>query len=256
MNTYVQDETIPIYIFLKYGVNTLKFPVNPENLKIDIDSPSRTEEVEGLGQVSVATVPQLAKISISSFFWHKVNLLPAFLYVNWLKKWQLSGKPAKLIVTRFNYSMQVSCEHFSYDMRAGEEDDIYFELEMQEYRPHSAKLLNPVTNKSLLSKVKDVLGMIENATLPVLVEIPRPSRGRNSKETISNVFKTVTGYTTLCALSKKITGSTENWNEIYDENRQNLGDIVGSGDEIPIGTEIKVPAKYVTGNNSALQEIS
>ena len=243
MNTYVQDETIPIYIFLNYGVNTLKFPINPESLKVDIDSGSATEEIEGLGEISIPTRPKLAKISISSFFWHRVNLLPPFLYVNWLKKWQKSKKPAKLIVTRFNYSMQVTCERFSYDLRAGEEKDIYFELDLQEYRPHRAKYLQTETNANILQKVAQA---IDSASIPVLVEIPRPARGKNTKDTIGNIFKTVTGYTTICAIAKKITGSTENWKEIFDNNKEELGGILGEGDEIPVGTEIKVPAKYVT----------
>lgn len=257
MNTYEQDETIPIYIFLNYGVNTLKFPINPENLKEDIDSAGTSEEIEGLGEINIPTTPKLAKLSINSFFWHRVNLLPPSLYVNWLKKWQKSKKPAKLIVTRFNYSMQVTCERFSYDMRAGEEKDIYFELDLKEYRPYGAKLLNPATNGKFLERAKNALGLIDSATIPVLVEVPRPTRGNTQKETISNIFKTVTGYTTITAIAKKITGSTENWKEIYDENREILGDIVSEGSDIPVGTEIKVPSKYVTqsGASSAISEV-
>lgn len=250
MNTYAQDETIPIYIFLNYGVNTLKFPINPENLNPDIDSASITEDVEGIGQIAIPQPPKLAKISIKSFFWHRVNLLPPSLYVNWLKKWQKSKKPAKLIVTRFNYSMQVTCERFDYDMRAGEEKDIYFELDLQEYREYGAIRLKNNDNKTLLEKAKSVLNMIDEATLPVLVEIPRPARGKNTKETIGNIFKTVSGYTTITAISKKITGSTENWKEIFDENKEELGDIVSENKEIPVGTDIKVPQKYVTENSS------
>ena len=253
MNTYAQDETIPIYIFLSYGVNTLKFPINPENLKVDIDSASTTEEIEGLGEISIPTTPRLAKVSISSFFWHRENLLPPFLYVNWLKKWQASREAAKLIVTRLNYSMLVTCESFSYDLRAGEEKDIYFELSMQEYRPHKAKYLQTVDNAGILQKVASA---IDSATLPVLVEIPRPTRGRTTKETVGNVFKTVTGWTTLCAVAKKLTGSTENWKEIFDANQEELGDLICEDGDIPPGTEIKVPQKYVTesGGSSNLPE--
>ena len=249
MNTYAQDETIPIYIFLNYGANTLKFPINPENLKVDIDSSAVTEEIEGIGEVSIPTSPKLATLSVSSFFWHRVNLLSPMLYVNWLKKWQKSKIPAKLTVTRFNYTMQVTCERFSYDMRAGEEKDIYFELDLKEYRAYGAKKLRMETNTNLLQKAKNLLGDIGSATLPVLVETPRPTRGNTGKETVGNIFKTVTGWTTLCAIAKKITGSTENWKKIFDENQGELGDIIGAGEEIPVGTEIKVPSEYVTDND-------
>lgn len=244
MNTYEQDETIPIYIFLSYGINTLKFPINPENLKVDIDSASVTEEVEGIGEVSVPTPPKLAKLSINSFFWHRVNLLPPFLYVNWIKNWQKGKKPAKLIVTRFNYSMEVTCERFSHDLRAGEEKDVYFELDLQEYRPHGAKLLKTEGNRNLLQKAKEILGLALSATSPVLVEIPRPTRSKTVKERVDNTFTVKKPYTTLLSITKKITGSTENWRDIYDENKEELGDIIGDGKEIPVGTVLKIPAKY------------
>ena len=255
MNTYEQDNTIPIYIFLSYGINTLKFPINPENLKMEISSASTTEEIEGLGQVSIPTSPKLAKISINSFFWHEVNVLPASLYVNWLKKWQKSKKPAKLIVTRFNYSMQVTCENFNYDTRAGEEKDVYFELDLQEYRPFGAKLYKANTNSTFLDKAKNALGILDGLTVPILVEVPRPTRGTTTKEYIGNTFKCVTGYTTLMAIAKKIAGATEKWKEIYEENKEKLGDIIGSGDEIPVGTEISVPSQYVTENSAKTDNI-
>lgn len=247
-NTYVQDETIPIYIFLSYEKRTLKFPINPESLKIDTDSGSSTVEIEGLGEVSIQSSPKLAKISISSFFWQQKNLIPSFMYVNWLKEWQKSKKPAKLVVTRFNYSMQVTCESFSYEMRAGEEKDVYFDLSMQEYRPYGAKTLKGEKNASKLAKVKEILGIAANFAPPVLVEIPRPARGKSGAETIGNFFTTTLGITSICAVSKKITGSSENWKEIFDENQDTLGDIYGDGEEIPVGTKLKVPSKYVSGN--------
>ena len=78
MNTYVQDETIPIYIFLNYGgIYSLKFPINPDNLTKEIPSESETADIEGLGQVSILTKPKLAKLTINSFFWHQNNLVPS-----------------------------------------------------------------------------------------------------------------------------------------------------------------------------------
>ena len=68
MNTYVQDETIPIYIFLSYGKNVLKLPINPENLKVERGSESETAEIEGIGQIGEPSTPKLAKITLSSFF--------------------------------------------------------------------------------------------------------------------------------------------------------------------------------------------
>lgn len=255
-DTYVQDETIPIYIFLSYEKKTLKFPINPESLKVDTDSGSSSVEIEGLGEVSVTTTPKLSKISISSFFWQQKNLIPTSMYVNWLKQWQKSKKPAKLIVTRLNYSMQVTCESFSHEMKAGEERDVYFELSMREFRPYGAKTLKAEKNQTKLERIKEKLGIAANFAPPVLVEVPRPARGKSGAETIGNIFTTTTGITSICAISKKITGSTENWKKIYDENQYTLGDIFGNGEEIPVGTKIKVPSEYVSGNEKNISTFS
>ena len=252
MNTYVQDSTIPIYIFLSYDFYTLKFPVNPESIKKEIPSNSHIEEVEGIGQVSTQKTPELARITIESFFWQDVNLLPSAMYVTWLERWQKSKKPANLIVTRLNYSMQVTCENFIHWINAGEEKDIYFSLELLEYRPHTAKKLNAKTNKTLLQGLKDLKELTFN---PILIDTPRPSRNSSNKKSYSNPY-TVQENETLLSITKKITGSTDDWKSLYDENKVELGDIYESESDISSGTKLKLPDNWV--NNSSyniVQEI-
>lgn len=255
MNTYEQDELIPIYIFLSYGKNVLKLPINPENLKTDRGSESETEEIEGLGQIGEPSTPKLAKIAINSFFWHEADSMPAALYVAWIRKWQKSKQPAKLVVTRFNYSMQVTCEYFNYDTRAGEEKDVYYELSLQEYRPYGAKYLRTETNQKLITKVTNWLGKTSEqlSDVPlVLVGLPRPNRNSTLKEEIGNTYTAVSPYLTITAISKKITGSAENWKEIYDENRDIFGDMESETREVKPGTIIKVPSKYVTKSQNTV----
>lgn len=245
MNTYSQDVTIPIYIILQYDFYTLKFPVNPESIKKEIPSNSESQEVEGIGQVSMPKTPNLARITIESFFWQDVNMLPSSMYVVWLERWQKSKKPANLIVTRLNYSMQVTCENFSHWINAGEEEDIYFTLELQEYRPHGAKRLGVKTNKTLLQNLKDAKDLL---TSPVLFDIPRPTRNSANKKTFSNPY-TVGKNETLQSITKKITGSTDDWNSLYSENKIELGNIFNNGSDIPSGTKLKLPDSWV--NNSS-----
>lgn len=247
LNTLKQDTTIPIYLMLQYEHNMMKFPVNPESLKMDIDSASGSAEIEGIGEVSVTSKPKLAKLNISSLFWHDVNVLPATLYVNWIKKWQKSKKPAKFVATRFNYSMTVTCEHFDYETRAGEEEDVYFNLQLKEYRPYGARRLNALEpNATLRSKIKELLAAADSATLPVLVEIPRPARSSNTKEAIGTTFKVMTGFTTLCAITKKYTGGTAKWKELFDANKESnvFGDCADTGKELALGTEIIIPESW------------
>lgn len=241
MNTFVQDEKIPIYIILQYEKNLMKFPINPEDLPKEISSSSETVDIEGIGEVGIPCKPGLAKISISSFFWHKWNLIPSSSYVAWIEKWQRSGKPATLIVTRLNYSMKVTCEAFKHWIKAGEEKDVYFELELQEYREYGARYLNKQNSESLLTKIQD---MLDATTPPVLIEIPRPPRDTTLKDVVGNVFKVIPKYDTLCAIAKKITGGTGKWKELYDENIKKLGDIFSEGDTIPIGEELRIPSSW------------
>ena len=247
MNTYIQDVKIPIYISLSYDHFFLKFPINPENIKMEIGSSSTTAEIEGLGEISVPKIPDLAQISIESFFWQQVNLTPSAMYVNWIKKWQKSGKPANLIVTRLNYSMQVTCESFNYDTRAGEEQDVYFELQLQEYRPHEAKKLNMPKNTTLLQKVQHLTDTMGSLT-PILVDIPVPTRNSTKKQTFLNPY--VCGVNeTLSSIAKKITGLSENWKSIYDNNKSLLGNLFESGTEIPENTKLTLAESWVSDSN-------
>ena len=252
MNTYTQDKDMPIYITLSYDYFFLKFPVNPESIKKEIASTAITEDVEGIGQVSTTKKPNLARITIESFFWQDVNLVPSSMYVTWLERWQKSGKPATLIVTRLNYSMQVTCENFIHWINGGEETDIYFTLDLLEYRPHGAKKLGIVTNKKLLQKIKDDKELISN---PILFDTPRPSRISSSKKTFSNPY-TVLKNETLQTVTKKITGSTDDWKSLYDENKVEIGNILNDGSEIPSGTKLKLPDSWVNDSSyGIIQEV-
>lgn len=250
MNTYVQDTAIPIYIILQYSFYALKFPVNPESIKKEIGSNSTTEEIEGIGQISVPKTPGLARITIESFFWQTNpntygELTPSSMYVAWLERWQKSRKPAKLIVTRLNYSMEVTCESFSHWINAGEEKDIYFTLELLEYRPHGAKKLSVNTSASLLQKIKEIESL---SFSPVLTDIPKPTRKSSSKKTFTNPY-TVLENETLTTITKKITGSTDDWKSLYDDNKDALGNIFEEGLEIPAGTKLKLPDEWVNNDS-------
>lgn len=252
MNTWVQDSLIPIYITLSYKgsymgasvPNLLKFPINPESLEIEVPSSSQTVDIEGIGQVSIPQTPQLAKLTIKSFFWTTnpdALELPAKMYVNWLERWQKSKKPATLVVTRLNYFMTVTCENFKHWTNAGEEKDIYFELSLQEYRPYGAKKLNVIKNETFLDKLKKAKGLLD---IPVLVELPRPPRLGSGKKSAKNPYTSKLNDT-LLGITKKITGLTKDWKMLYDENKKELGDNYSELSSIPVGTKLILPSKWI-----------
>lgn len=231
MDTYKQDETIPIYIILQYDIFLMKFPINPSELKMENVSESEEVEVEGVGKVAIPKRTGLAKIKIESFFWHQNNMVPGALYVKWLNLWRERGKPAKLIVTRFNYSMEVICENFTHSIKAGEEKDIYFILSLKEYRPYGAK------------KIKTYEGRSEKDVNAVLIDVPVPNRSSTRKKTYSNPY-VVLKNESIMGITKKITGTSEKWNELYEMNKVKLGDIF-SDSELQEGTELILPSTWI-----------
>lgn len=251
MNTYEQDETIPIFIFLQYEKYFLKFPINPDNLTKDTASPSESADVEGIGEVSIPGTPKLSKLTIKSFFWHQNNLTPSSLYVSWLERWIKSKIPAKLIVTRLNYSMQVTCENFRHWINAGEEKDIYFELELKEFRPYGAKKLNVEQNKNFLQQLQQIK---DKVTPPILVEIPRPSRNSNGKSIFTTPYTIIDGDT-LIKIVKKITGTTDDWKLLYEENKELLGDILVETSVLPTGKKLILPSKWVENSSYGIQNL-
>ena len=253
MNTYIQDEIIPIFITLTYdGIYTMKLPINPEVLEKNIASESEKVNIEGLGEVGIPTSPKLATMTINSFFWQDANLLPSALYVAWIEKWQKSEKPATMIVTRLNYSMEVTCEGFRHWVKAGEEKDVYYELKLQEYKPYGAKKLGVVSNQSLLQSIKNLKELV---VPPILFEIPRPVRSQTKKKIVFNPYTTKKNDT-LSSIVKKITGSTSMWKELYDENKTILGDLMAEDEDIPIGTELMLPASWITNNLYNIQNVT
>lgn len=249
MELYKQDTLIPIYITLTYDKwKTLKFPINPETLKKSIPSSSETVNIVGLGEVSIPQTPKLAEITIESFFWQELStLVPPALYVNWLEEWQKSKKPAFMVVTRFNYSMWVTCENFEHWINAGEEEDIYYSLSLKQYKQHEAKKLSGSTNQTLLDKVNTALEAVgKYAGYSVLIDIPRPSRTSN-KESIHNPYVVKKGDT-LSSISKKITGKSENWNDLYLQNRKSIGEAIIS-DGLVVGTKLTLPDDWVNNES-------
>lgn len=242
MNTYVQDVKTPIYITLSYEKKIMKFPINPPDWKETTGSDSVSADIEDVGEVAIPQQPKLTTITISSFFWHEVNILPSSLYVMWLKKWQKSKIPARLVVTGLNRAMLVTCQSFEHWVNAGEEKDVYFTLQLKEYRPYGARPLSQVANKTLLEKLKKLKELV---TTPVLFEIPRPHRSTTLKRVINDPYKVMAGET-LISITKKITGTSAQWKKLYKANADKLDSTMEGDGAIPAGTLLKLPSGWAT----------
>ena len=121
-------------IIFEYGQKRLILPVNPESLRVNIPSNAQKVNVVGLGQVSIPQGPDLATISVKSFFWKYLfdNILQRYTtdyftealslatirqvgsegfmeddskkftllneYITWFKTWQASKQHARFTV--------------------------------------------------------------------------------------------------------------------------------------------------------------
>lgn len=256
-----QDVLAPVNISLTYVYTGsgmmipqhLEFPINPEELTKEIGSNSDSVNIEGLGEVSIPKTPSLSKISVKSFFWQQMNLMPSIAYVRWLQRWQKSKQPALLVVTRFDYSMWVTCENFNYTIRAGEENDIYFELELREYREYGAKTLATLNVSDEVKK--RILESTEAIAEAMLVTIPPPTRiMRSAKEIVglrgsSYICKASDSLLSICRKFDK-TGE-DDWKELYECSKENSKKISESFAKAFSFENIKldIPQSWLNGAN-------
>ena len=236
--------TVPVYISLTYDkFKTLQFPVNPESLERIIPSSGRTYNVIGQGEINVPEIPKLSTLTIESFFWNQAQVIKPAMYINWLKVWQKSKKPALLVVTKFNYSMDVTCENFKYSVKAGEEDDFYFTLDLKEYKSYKSKKLNQFEKIKVLDTIKAIAEKgSEYLGSSVLIEPPIPSRISN-KQPFGGTY-TVKNGDSLLTISKKLSGDSSNWKDLYEENKDVFNDLFSTQLTLMVGLNIKIPEKW------------
>ena len=218
----VQNEDDSIDVVLQYEKKEIRFPINPEQLKKVISSSAVTEKIEGLGEISIPQTPSLTEITLSSFFWNVMDSTSPRTYIRWLEEWQASRKPAKLIVSKYNWDMQVTCEELTHWVNAGEEDDIYFEISLKEYRTYGAKEVFFTTGEfvSLDEASKNI---------PVLVAKHTPLRSAIKKASVDDIFEIKNSkQTTIGSLTKEATGSTKDWMELWKANKDSLGKVVSN----------------------------
>ena len=100
------------------------------------------------------TQNEIVQGAYNSFMDDSLKFQTVHEYVDWFTAWQDSLTPARLtVVSKPNepkqyIDMYVTCEGFDSELRAGEENDYYFELEMLEWRDYGAKTLESKQNKN------------------------------------------------------------------------------------------------------------
>ncbi len=141
-------------IYLKFG-SRAKLPVNPEELSIQRPTDNKTYDVLGVGQIIVPKKPALKVISWEGFF--PGNLGAPYVnsgakspkyYVSLLEKAMKRKQVGRLIISRsglFDTNMKCIVSSFETKDKGGEPEDIYYSVELQEYRAYAPETVSVVT---------------------------------------------------------------------------------------------------------------
>ena len=129
-------------VSIEYNGRRMVFPINPGELSITRGANNHAYEVLELGEVVLPNTPGLESISFKSQFWRERGSSESGEYVDWLNEWREEKKPGKLVVANHNpesdyrgCSKLVLCMDFdTNEGRAGFEDDVYYALNLKEWR--------------------------------------------------------------------------------------------------------------------------
>ena len=139
---------------LGFSKEKITFPVNPESIRITTPTNTRTVDIVGIGETHIQGRKQLATFELDAFFpaiWEGTPALP----VNVIQRMQETDDHLRFTVTGLDtapsytqqvimrqlFNMQCLITSFDYEVRAGEEADIYFTLAFKEFRPYGAKFI-------------------------------------------------------------------------------------------------------------------
>lgn len=133
-----------IYLSFNNMAECIELPVNPERLSIETKSNHKSYALMNVGEVSVLDYPMGSKVLIESFFPAKSSYFAKGISVPYtpaecvdkIIAWRDSLHPMRLTVTggAKDLSLPCSIERFDYWENWGEEGDIYFRLELKEYK--------------------------------------------------------------------------------------------------------------------------
>lgn len=213
---------------MEIWLNHLAIPVLPSEYKVQSSQSNRSENIIGLGEVSLKGKRNLRTVSFSSFFplhknssyCRKGRILKPLQYVNAIERMKQVGT-VKLVITGSPLRMTCTIESFEW----GENDgtgDISYTISFKEYRHISA---------SRSSVVQD------NASGGQGVDTAQAQESQRTEPQRSTQEYTVKKGDTLTAIAKRLTGSS-NWKQIYNANRSVIG---GNPNRIYPGQRLIIP---------------
>lgn len=171
----------PLQFWLSFnnGAEKIQLPVNPPEIRIVSGYNWTDINISQLGEYSIPSGHSLTEITLESFFprdynpsyCETENILKPLDYVAKIARWKESKKPIRLVVTNtwVNYAMTI--RNFTFEERAGSPGDIYFTLELREYRFIKLTPVGPAVSKD--TGLKTVIKAAPKPPRPNEKELPK-----------------------------------------------------------------------------------
>lgn len=216
-----------VNIKIQFDNQILTLPVNPEELSNQRDTDNEKVKIVGLGNVVVKKDWNLLNVSIESFFpsinsefYTNVSPRSCVEFINKIRK---SDKIPRITTEGLpvNLNMYFVINEFTYDNKAGEEDDLYYTLDITEYIPYGARIINMQGTSNT--------GILE------------PPARVDTKVLIDPIYRTQDNDSVI-SITRKIVGDTNRWQELYQLNAATLGNQL---DNIPANTRLVLPESWV-----------
>lgn len=166
----MEAQYFSVWFDLGTGREKIKLPVNPSELSVVYEGDNTQYNLISLGETVIPRIPKLATIKISSFFPSADRFIAGTTsnvimdgriqsaryaprtYVEFFHRLQTEKKTFQLIINRFDgdkamfdTTFQAVISSFTITDKGGESGDVYFDLDIQEYRntaPKSVEIRN------------------------------------------------------------------------------------------------------------------
>lgn len=166
---------IEYWLTFNSGAEKLRLPVPPRDFEMATGMNNTTVANSEIGEINLIGKPRLKTITLSSYFPVRADALCQYTdfpspaeCMDRIGKWRVSGKPIRLLIVGDSLKVNeaMSIESFQVAQKPGPQD-IYFSLELKEYR-----FLSPELDRD---GATDALTLLEEyiGTRPVERQMPK-----------------------------------------------------------------------------------
>lgn len=216
-----------IEFWLIKGKDKLRLPVNPEGNPYSSPFNYEEVEVEGLGEVTMIKKRGLREFQLVTFWPRDYNItycsysrfITPTAFVKKIESWRNKREPIRYVVTGAGgVNLSVTIRNFIVEPeRAGNPGDIYFTLELKEWREAKVKKVDTSKKKKTPAK-------------------KRPSASSKAKVKSYTVKKDESLW--KIAARKEVYGAGSKWPRIYNANKSKIGK---NPNKIKAGMKLVIP---------------